>query len=247
MTGSIAAVVAHPDDESLIAGGTLALAASRGAITGIVSLTRGEDGPVAEGGPLTSEQLGAAREAELHAAGRVLGASWTICLPHPDGELLWIDHAAAAEQLAGLLAERDTAVVLTFGPDGLYWHPDHIATREIVLLAVAQLRRPAAVYEAAWPSGVFAQLVAAAAERGLPTGLWGLEPAAFGTDRHPTVSVDVRETLTQKLAALRSHRTQIGADHVLGSLPPDLAERFLAVEPWAGPETGELEELLAVG
>lgn len=247
MNGALVAVVAHPDDESLIAGGTLALAAAAGAATGVLSLTRGEQGPISDDALATRAQLGQVREAELQTAARALGVGWAACLHHPDGELPWVDHDAAAAKLAALLAPNTPAVVLTFGEDGLYWHPDHVAAREIALLAVRRLGAPVDVYEAAWPSGMVASLVAAAAARGLPVGLWGLDPEAFGSDRAPTVEIDVRPALVRKLAALRAHRTQIGADHLLAALPDDLAERFLAREPWVGPEHGALEELIPGG
>lgn len=247
MTGSIVAVVAHPDDESLIAGGTLALGAGAGAATGVVSLTRGEQGPISDQRLTTTQPLGEVREAELQAAIRELGVSWATCLRHPDGELAGVDHEAAAHELAALLAPHAPEVVLTFGEDGLYWHPDHIAARDIALLAVRRLGGPVDVYEAAWPTGLIAQLVAAAAERGLPLGLWGLEPEAFGSDRAPTAAIDIRPALTRKLAALRAHRTQIGDDHLLAALPESLAERFLAFERWTGPEAGALEELIRGG
>lgn len=247
MTGSIVAVVAHPDDESLIAGGTLALAAGAGAATGVVSLTRGEHGPISEGMSATRPNLGELREAELQAAARELGVSWATCLRHPDGELPWVDHEAAADELAALLAPHGPAVLLTFGPDGLYWHHDHAAARDIAVLAIRRLGKRVDLYEAVWPAGLIARLVAVAAERGLPIGLWGLEPEAFGSDRAPTVAIDVRPALARKLAALRAHRTQIGADHLFAGLPQDLAERFLALEPWAGPEDGALEELVHGG
>lgn len=247
MSRSLVAIVAHPDDESLIAGGTLALAAAAGTPTGIVSLTRGEHGPIAEGALTDRDRLGDVRGAELQRAAHQLGVDWAICLRHPDGELPWVDREAAAAELAAVLAGHAPAAVLTFGADGLYWHPDHGAAREIALGALRRLPAPVEVYEAAWPAGLFGELVAAAAERGLPTGLWGLEPEAFGTDRAPTVVVDVRPALARKLAALRAHRTQIGPDHLIASLPDDLAERFLAEEPWAGGDRGLLQELVRGG
>jgi LmbE family N-acetylglucosaminyl deacetylase len=239
------AVVAHPDDESLIAGGTLALAARAGAATGVVSLTRGEAGPRPDGVPRT--ELGEVRERELERAAQELGVDWTACLGHPDGELPWADHHGIADELATLLAPHAPSVILTFGPDGLYWHHDHVAAREIALLAVPHLPGPVHVYEAAWPPGMMASLVAAVAERGLPVGLWDLEPEDFGSERTPSLAVDVRSVLAQKLAALRAHRSQIGAEHLLAALPTDIAERFLAFEPWAGPGGGALAELIRGG
>jgi LmbE family N-acetylglucosaminyl deacetylase len=247
VSGGIVAVVAHPDDESLIAGGTLALAARAGVATGAVSLTRGEEGPISDPALASRATLPAVREAELSAAGEALGLDWVTCLRHPDGELAWVDHEAAAAELAELLAAFAPAVLLTFGADGLYWHPDHIATAEIAASAAARLVPPADVYAAAWPSGLVAEVVAAAAARGLPHDLWGLEPAAFGAETPATVSVDVRAVLPQKLTALRAHRTQVGRDHLLSALPLELAQRHLGFEPWAGPPDGRLAALLADG
>jgi LmbE family N-acetylglucosaminyl deacetylase len=234
---AVIAVVAHPDDESLIAGGTLALAARAGAETGVVSLTRGEQGPIADSELATHDTLGDVREAELHAAGEALGASWTACLRHPDGELPWVDREAAADELAAVLDPHGPEVILTFGPDGLYGHPDHIATRQIVGMAMDRLEsqkgRRTCLYETVWPPGLVVGLVAAAHERGLATGLWGLEPAAFGSsEASATLVTDVRSTLERKLGALRAHRTQLGSDHLLTALPKGLAERFLHQELW---------------
>jgi N-acetyl-1-D-myo-inositol-2-amino-2-deoxy-alpha-D-glucopyranoside deacetylase len=245
VTGAVVAVVAHPDDESLIAGGTLALAAQAGAATGVVSLTRGEQGPISDPALATAATLGDVREAELQAAADALGVGWTACLREPDGELPWVDQQATADALAALLAPAPPAIVLTFGDDGVYGHPDHAAARDIAVLALEQLGSPYTLYEAAWPAGAMSALAAAAAERGLPTGLWGLEPEDFGWGREATLVLDVRSVLDRKLAALRAHRTQVGADHLLAALPDDLAERHLGHEGWVGPSGGPLEELLA--
>lgn len=247
MSDAVVAVVAHPDDESLIAGGTLALAAQAGAATGVVTLTRGEQGPINDNGLTTRARLGDERERELRAAARELGVSWVVCLRHPDGELPWVDHEAVAEELAALLAEHGATAVLTFGEDGLYWHHDHIAAGEIAARAVRGHDPAIELYESAWPTGLMSELVAAALERGLPADLWGLDPAAFGTDRAPTAVIDIRAALPRKVAAIRAHRSQIGPDHLLAALPDDLAQRFLAVERWVGPYDGQLEELIGRG
>jgi len=234
---AVVAVVAHPDDESLIAGGTLVLAAQAGAQTGVVSLTRGEQGPIADPELATHSTLGDVREAELHTAGEALGASWTTCLRHPDGELSWADHEGAADELAALLDPHEPDIVLTFAPDGLYGHPDHIATREIVGIALdrleARVERRICLYETVWPPGLVPDLVAAADQAGLASDLWGLEPEDFGSpEAVATLAVDVRSALDRKLAALRAHRTQLDTGHVLAALPGGLAERFLHQELW---------------
>jgi len=230
---SVVAVVAHPDDESLIAGGTLALAARAGADCGVVALTRGELGPISDAALATAETLGDVREAELGAAVEAIGATWSACLRHPDGELPWADRAAAVAQLAAVLAPHAPTVVLTFGADGVYGHHDHAAAGEITAAALERLGAAASLYESVWAPGLVSELAAAAAQRGLATGLWDIEPEAFGSHGvEATLVVDVLPVLDAKLAALRAHRTQLGRDHLLAALPGDLAERFLAHEAW---------------
>jgi len=231
--GSVVAVVAHPDDESLIAGGTLALAARAGADCGVVALTRGELGPISDAALATPATLGDVREAELGAAARLLGASWSACLRHPDGELPWADRDGSVDELAAALAPHAPTVLLTFGADGVYGHHDHAAAGEIAAAALERLGTPASLYESVWAPGLVSELAAAAAQRGLATGLWDIEPEAFGSRGvEATLVLDVRPVLDSKLAALRAHRTQLGPGHLLAALPGDLAERFLAHEAW---------------
>jgi LmbE family N-acetylglucosaminyl deacetylase len=238
-TGAIVAVVAHPDDEALIAGGTLALAVDAGLATGVVALTRGELGPISD--PLLADEgtLGAVRERELRASAASLGVDWTSCLRHPDGMLEWVDAEVVAVELAALLRARRPAVLLTFGEDGIYGHADHVATRAIAVRA-AELLGPDGplVYEAVWAPSLAGELVAAARSRGLPHSLWGLEPEAFGSppcdarSASKLTRLDVRAVVDRKLEALRAHRTQLDDDHLLTELPIDLAARHLGEEVW---------------
>ena len=241
------AVVAHPDDEVLIAGGTLALAAGVGTPTAVVSLTRGERGPVAPGSLGTDEILAHARSRELVAASEALGVGWARCLEHPDGALATEDLDAIGDELATLLRAHEPAVLLTFGADGLYGHPDHLATRSVVAFAAASLEPRPATLESVWEAGIMAELVAAAAQRHLPVDLWGLSPAAFGVARATSIEIDVRPVIARKLRALAAHRTQFAADHLLAALPADLAARFLGDEGWAADDpaaAGALRALL---
>lgn len=241
---SLVAVVAHPDDEALIAGGTLALAAAAGTAAGVVSLTRGELGPVADGSLSGDETLAEARERELGDSANALGLRWARCLRFADGELAWADVRAAGHELADVLHPHRPAVLLTFGEDGLYGHPDHVATRLIAREAARLLSPSPAVLEASWPPELVAGLVAAAAARGLPVDLWGLQPEAFGSPRRdPAATIDVRPVLARKLRALRSHRSQLGGDHLLAALPDDLAARFLGAETWHGGGSSAAEAL----
>ena len=84
-------IFAHPDDETICVGGTLAKYASTGADIRVVSLTKGEAGQIRDASAATRATLRAVRETELAAAGKELGLTETRCLDHPDGGLAHID------------------------------------------------------------------------------------------------------------------------------------------------------------
>ena len=229
--GGVLAVFAHPDDESLLAGGTLAACARAGLDVGLISLTRGELGEIADPALATRDDLPAIRAGELEAAGRVLGASWTECLDFPDGSLEWAARDAVREAVAGRIAEHAPRAVITFAPEGLYWHPDHLTTHRLTVEAVAGASGDLWLYGATWPIGLAERVVSELQAAGLAAGLWGLEPAAFGAQEEAITTVlDVSAHLSTKLAALRAHRTQLTADHLLSTMPRDLAAKLLARE-----------------
>jgi N-acetyl-1-D-myo-inositol-2-amino-2-deoxy-alpha-D-glucopyranoside deacetylase len=234
--GGLLVVTAHPDDEVLIAGGVLAACAGAGAETGVVCLTRGEQGPIADSTLATHETLGDVRERELQTACAALGVGWVQCLRHADGWLPWNDEAPAIQDIGRAIAERAPAAVVTFGDDGLYWHPDHVAVHRFTTAALASAGDGAGsgfpvLYEAVWLTSAMPELTAAMADRGLATDLWDLDPDAFGVaDSEGLVEIDVTPFVEQKLRALRAHATQLGPDNVFSQIPPDLAERFLGVE-----------------
>ena len=121
-------VLAHPDDETLGVGGALAKYGSEGISTYVVSATRGERGRFGDAkespGPAV---VGAAREAELHAAAQVLGVREVRFLGYVDGDLDRADPSEAADRIAGHILRVAPHVVVTFDPYGAYGHPDHIA------------------------------------------------------------------------------------------------------------------------
>jgi N-acetyl-1-D-myo-inositol-2-amino-2-deoxy-alpha-D-glucopyranoside deacetylase len=228
MPSGVLAVFAHPDDESLLAGGTLAACAAAGRRVSIVSMTRGERGP----GGLSG--LGQVREGELQVAARALGVDAAECLDYPDGELGGVDEDEAAQTLARLLERERPELVISFSDEGLYWHPDHLAVLHLLNAALALLGRggaPAWLYGATWPQGHARRLVSLMRARGLTADLWGLDPDAFGAAADSiTTLLDVRPFLPAKLAALRAYASQIGPSHLLSVLPDDLAEEFLGRE-----------------
>ena len=120
-------VFAHPDDEVFCVGGTLAQWAEAGWETMIISATRGEAGQIQDARAASRGTLGTVREQELRAACARLGVQRVECLDHGDGALAEVDGATLAGHVAASIRGFQPDVVVTFGPDGGYGHPDHIA------------------------------------------------------------------------------------------------------------------------
>jgi LmbE family N-acetylglucosaminyl deacetylase len=135
----ILAILAHPDDETLGMGGTLARYAAEGVETHLVCATRGESGwfgaPSDYPGELT---LGEWRTAELQCAAGKLGLRGVHFLGVIDGEVDQADPRAITAQLATHIRTIRPQVVVTFPPDGSYGHPDHIAISQFCAAAIVR-------------------------------------------------------------------------------------------------------------
>jgi len=132
-------VLAHPDDESLGNGGILARYAAEGIETYLVTATRGERGWF--GRPEENpglEVLGKIREAELLAAARVLGIRSVEFLDYMDGDLDQAEPVEVIAKIVGHLRRVKPDVVVTFGPDGAYGHPDPIAICQFTTAAIVE-------------------------------------------------------------------------------------------------------------
>ncbi|WP_201360438.1 PIG-L deacetylase family protein [Dictyobacter formicarum] len=130
-------ILAHPDDESLALGGTLAKYASEGVDTSLVVATRGERGWFSDWSSYPGEKaLGEIREQELRRACQALGVKHLDFLNYIDGDLDQVEESEAIYKIVSLLRQVRPQVVVTFGPEGLYGHPDHIAISQLTTSAV---------------------------------------------------------------------------------------------------------------
>ena len=131
------AVFAHPDDESMGMGGTLAKYAAEGVETHLVCASRGERGwfgPEEENPGF--ERLGQIRTVELENAVRELGMTSLAFLDYIDGDVDKADHADAIEKIVTHIRRIQPQVVVTFPHDGNYGHPDHIAIGQFTNAAI---------------------------------------------------------------------------------------------------------------
>ena len=135
--GTILGVWAHPDDEAYLSAGIMAAAVDAGSRVVCVTATRGELGSL---DPVRwpPDTLAAVREAELDACLAVLGVREHIWLDYPDGGCDGVPVDEAVSRLADIVANVQPDTVLTFGPDGMTWHPDHIAVGRWASGAVAR-------------------------------------------------------------------------------------------------------------
>ena len=229
----VLAIFAHPDDESLACGGTLARLASLGARVVVMCASHGERG--SDIGPVRNDELGRERASEMRDAAEALGIAEVRLLSHPDGDLRWAEVTDFNAEIILFLRRYRTSAVITFGEDGLYWHPDHIGVYERVLTAVRSLGTEAPpLYYVTMPRGVMPEIVEAARARGWTApkkGFWSITPESFGLLAEPhTVELDVVPFVAQKLAAIVAHRSQMGAGHPFSTLSSSDAARWLGRE-----------------
>lgn len=190
--GGLAAVLAHPDDESFTCGGALALARDAGATTRLLVATRGEAGtPSREPDDATGE----VREAELVCAAKVIGLDEVTLLGHPDGGVADAQFDDLVDAIADWLADRRPAAVITFGPHGVTGHPDHVTIGSATRWAVERLAEsglgPNAVY-------VVAPVFGPGDQR------FDLSPE----EQSASHRIDITAVAGRKLAALECHASQ---------------------------------------
>jgi LmbE family N-acetylglucosaminyl deacetylase len=217
------AVLAHPDDESLGFGGTLAKYASQGIETYLITATRGEAGRFGSlgrsGDPL---EVARVREAELRDAAAVLGISDVSILGFPDGAVDKVPHSIAIRAIARHIRRIQPHIIVTFGPDGGYGHPDHIAVSQFATAASlcaadpayamdevsAPPHRVAKLYYLAWRKNKW--LAYQSAFRKLTSTVDGIERQATPwPDWAVTTEIDTSDVGPTVWKAVCRHQTQM--------------------------------------
>jgi len=218
-------VLAHPDDESLGTGGTLARYAAEGVDTYLVTATRGERGRFGDAGERPGPDIvGRTREAELRAAAKELGVCEVTLLGYPDGGLDSVDPTVAQEAIATQLHRIKPDVVITFGPEGAYGHPDHVAISQLTTAAVyrAAAREFAVskLYYIAWSAKTWDAYQAAFKK--LTSTVDGVERQVIpAPDWGVTARIDTSAVWPAVWRAVQCHRTQMSVYKNLGALAPE--------------------------
>ena len=133
---SLLAVYAHPDDEAFVPGGTIARYALEGIRVTLVCATKGEEGM--RGDPPLPEcmSLGECRRYELIGSCRVLGVDRICFLDCHDKKLNTYAHSDIEGRIVEIIRLVKPQVVITFGPDGITGHPDHLARSKLSRLSL---------------------------------------------------------------------------------------------------------------
>jgi LmbE family N-acetylglucosaminyl deacetylase len=222
------AVLAHPDDESLGVGGTLAKYAAEGVETFLLTATRGQKGryrghrdPPEHPGPA---RLGEIREQELRTAASVLGVTDVAVLDYHDQALDRADTREAVGLIAAHLRRVRPHVVLTFGPDGAYGHPDHIAISQLTSASIVAAagagdhpHQVAKLYHVAWSADTWDLYQRAFASVGCTVD--GVERRAVPwPDWALTAVIDARPWWRTVWRAVSSHDSQVASYQRLKTL-----------------------------
>jgi LmbE family N-acetylglucosaminyl deacetylase len=197
---SLLAIFAHPDDETFRPGGTLALLARQGVRVQVLTATHGGVGSCGAPPLCTPEELPVVRERELCCACVALGIERPILLDYQDGCLTDADHETIVAEILSVVADVRPQVMLTFGPDGLSGHPDHIAIGQFAAEAYRRTGDVSALYTLAVPQSLADAL--------------GMSQIHALPDEVITLAVEVSETWEAKMKAIQCHATQLSSSPI---------------------------------
>jgi LmbE family N-acetylglucosaminyl deacetylase len=250
---------AHPDDECILTGGTMAQLAAAGHRVVLVVATRGELGEVAAGFLADGETLGQRRTREQQAAAEVLGVSRLEFLGYQDSGMMgestndapdcfWqADLDEAATRLAAILTAEAAAVLVVYDDHGGYGHPDHIQVHRVGVRA-AELAGTPEVYEATIDRDRVARLILASG--GLDGAPDITEESDFGVrESDVTTRTDVADFVGAKRQAMRCHRSQIPDDAFWLTMPDEQFQVAFSEEQYIhrGAPVGSAESCLQLG
>ena len=216
----LATILAHPDDETFGTGGTLIRYARDGIEVHSLCLTQGEKGWAGIDDKIVPRELvGPTRARELAEAGRRMGLASVTCLRYPDGGLADVNEEWVVRDIVRWLRLVRPEVVIIWGPDGGYCHPDHIAAGERALKAIelAGVQRHEPELGAHWHAKRCYRFVASAELIDRLSSLMpafaqyietlAVKPERWTRDRLGAV-IDIGAVRDAKVHAMDAHQTQ---------------------------------------
>jgi LmbE family N-acetylglucosaminyl deacetylase len=212
------AVFAHPDDEGQIAG-IMAKYTSQGTEVYLVFATRGELGKTSDPSLLEGKTLAQLREEELRCVCRTLGVKSLRLLGYREGSFHITNPFEVIGKILDIIREYSPHVIVTFGPEGVYGHRDHVAISRLVTAAFYSVRKrslsqglrlPQKLYYTAYPRSLFERLRSQGVEFNIEID--GMIHRISGVpDERITTVIDVSNFQFQKREAFGCHRSQARA------------------------------------
>lgn len=208
-------IFAHPDDESYMAGGTIAKYVKAGWTADLVCVTHGEAGNKGEFEAATKEMFGQIRKGELQAAAGELGVRSVTFLEFGDGKVAALPAGELEESIAKILRDERPDVVVTFEPAGVTNHPDHMKVTLSTTFAFQKYAKerasdfpddpnPPKLYYACLPESSVSYFV----KKGyFPAESFG-QPWRGIEDKKISTVIDIKRTAAVKARALRAHVSQ---------------------------------------
>ncbi|MDG2039873.1 MAG: PIG-L family deacetylase [Ilumatobacter sp.] len=253
--GTLVAFHAHPDDECISTGGTMARAAGEGHRVVLIVATNGEHGEVPDD-LAPGETLADRRRAETEASAKTLGVASVVWLGYQDSGMTGWDenqnpasfHQAdpdeAGERVAAILRKERADVFTIYDWHGTYGHPDHVKVHRVGQSAAKLVDHPMRTLEATVNRDAMTAMIRAAKESGM-----GLEspdadsddefdPSSPADDGNPfgepesvlTLRVDVTDQTEVKRAAMRCHRSQINDSSFFLEMPDEIFAMAFGIE-----------------
>ncbi|MGD2142955.1 MAG: PIG-L deacetylase family protein [Anaerolineae bacterium] len=260
-------VFAHPDDEAFGTGGTLSKYAAEGCDVYLVTATRGEAGEIAEPDLATSADLPFVREQELRCACETYGIHSPRFLDYADGLLSIIHQGQAVGKVVRLIRELRPQVIITFGPEGIYGHYDHIAVHRWTSIAVDLASQadcfPHHIDGACEPHQVSKLYFRVMPQEQIEARRGTNKTTAMVMDGVPfrfvgrpleeiTAIIDVTEYVEQKLCGIQCHATQVGRQKRFAAARQEVlrdpwfrSEHFLLAHSAVGRSDGVETDLFA--
>jgi LmbE family N-acetylglucosaminyl deacetylase len=259
-------IFAHPDDETFGIAGTMCRAIAAGHQVTVVCATRGEAGEIANPSLATPETLGQVREQELRNAMAAIGVTDVVFLDYIDGHLSESDHDEVVGRIVAQIRRARPDVAITFAPNGVYGHRDHVAIHHFALDAIAAAANPLAYPELdashrvrkVYYSGVPRETLLAIREQMrqegknfIPGGNEATIPIEEMGNPLNTITTVIRlnsDEIARKQNAMRAHATQMPPDSPFVSAPEEEliqrlgTETFILVAPPISDQTYPVPE-----
>jgi len=231
---SVLAIFAHPDDETFRCGGTFALLAKRGVPIHILTFTRGQAG-LRGNPPVCSERdLSVVRTKELLCACQSLGVETPNILDYEDGKLTNVTREEGVAQIILYIQKYHPQIVLTWPPDGLSGHPDHVAVNQWTFEAFHQAKKEGfeelkSLYYLAMPDSLAHDLE--------------MKQLHTIADSEVTMTINVQSVWNEKMAAISCHKTQTGESPILQA-STEKQTRFFRYEHFFQAYSSQSEDVL---